>query len=135
MEPHVWRDAEVTYADYVGTAQLDQKMTGESGLKVAGIDEEKWLVIGIDIGGGEHEHELRVVAVDLEAVPEGEGNVIDRLVKEHGHIPTKELLLHDVNPYDFLKSITHQFELRLRTSYTAGKNIMVTSLGDIPEQP
>lgn len=135
MEPYVWREAEVTYPDYVGTAQLDHRMTGESAFSTAGIDEDKWLVVGFDIGGGEHNHDLHVVAVDLEAVPEGEGNVFDRLIAEHGHIPTKDLLLHDVDPYEFLKSISHHFELRLRTRNASGKTIMVTSLGDIPEQP
>lgn len=124
----------MTYSDYVGTAQLDQKATGESALKLAGIDEEKWLVIGFDIGGGEHDHDVSVVAVDMESVPEGVGNVIDRLMQKHGHIPVKEIHLHDVDPYEFLKSITHMFELRMRVQHTAGKDIMVTSVGDIPEQ-
>ncbi|MEV8143797.1 hypothetical protein [Specibacter sp. NPDC078709] len=135
MDPYIWREAEVNFPDFVGTAQLDRRLTGDSAFTVAGIDEEKWLVVGFDIGGGEHGHDLHVVAVDLEAVPAGEGSVIDRLLAEHGHIPTRDLLLHDVDPYDFLKSISHDFELRLRTRNTAGKTIMVTNLGDVPEQP
>ncbi|SEF11476.1 hypothetical protein SAMN04489740_4107 [Arthrobacter alpinus] len=135
LEPYIWHEAEVTFPDYAGTAQLDHKMTGESAFAAAGIDEDKWLVVGLDIGGGEHSHGLHIVAVDLDAVPPGGGNVLDRLMEEYGHIPTTDFLLHDVDPYEFLKSITHHFDLRLRVRGTSDKTIMVTSLGDIPEQP
>lgn len=134
MEPQVWREASLTYPDFVGTAELDHRMTGDSGFKLAGIDEEKWHVIGFDIGGGELGHQVRVVAIEKESIPEGDGNIIARLMKEHGHLPVHELLLHDVDPYEFLKNISHQFELRMRASYTVDKDIVVTTLGDIPEQ-
>lgn len=44
-----------------------------------------------------------------------------------------EILLHDVDPYEVLKSITHVFELRLRSRNVVGKTITVTAYGDIPE--
>lgn len=134
MEPYVWREAEVSYPDFKGTAQLDKKMTGTSGFAVAGIDPDRWLVIGLDIGGGEDDHELRVVAIDQGIVPEGQGDVLNYLNEKHGHIPVTEILLHDVDPYEVLKSITHSFELRLRSRNAVGKTIKVTALGDIPQQ-
>jgi hypothetical protein len=134
MEPFIWGEAEVTYPDFKGTAQLDQKMTGTSGFTLAGIDQEKWLVIGLDIGGGEGEHSLRVVAIDRDIIPDGQSNVLDYLVEKHGHIPVTEILLHDVDPYEALKSVTHVFELRLRSRNAVGRNIMVTAYGDIPAQ-
>lgn len=134
LEPYVWREAEVSYPDFKGTAQLDKKITGTNGFTVAGIDPDKWLVVGLDIGGGEGDHDLHVVAIDKETIPEGEGNVFDYLLTKHGYIPVTDLLLHDADPYEVLKSITHNFELRLRSRGTEGKPIKVTSLGDIPEQ-
>lgn len=126
LDPYIRREAEVNFPDFVGTAQLDHRFTGDSAFTLAEIDEEKWLVVGFDIGGGEHGHDLHMVAVDLEAVPACEGSVIDRLLAEHAHIPTRDVLLHDVDPYDFLKSMSHGFELRLRTRNAVGKTIMVT---------
>lgn len=134
MEPFVWREAEVTYPDFKGTAELDQKLTGTNGFTLAGIDQEKWLVVGIDIGGGENEHQLRVLAVDQDIIPEGQSNVFDYLTDKHGHVPVTEILLHEADPYEVLKSITHVFELRLRSRNTVGKTIMVTGYGDIPVQ-
>lgn len=134
MEPYVWKEASVTYTDFIGTAALDHRMTGESAYSTAGIDEEKWLVVGFDIGGGEHDHQLKVVAVDLENIPVDQTNVIDYLMKEHGHIPVQELMLHDVDPYKFLKQITHVFELRMRINHHSDKEIVVTGVTDIPKQ-
>lgn len=134
MEPYVWREAEVTYPDFKGTAQLDRKITGTSGFTVAGIDEDKWLVVGLDIGGGEHGHSLRIVAIDKEGIPEDEGNFFSYLIRHHGYIPVTEFLLHNVDPYEVLQSITHSFELRLRSRNLVGKTVTVTALGDIPAQ-
>jgi hypothetical protein len=134
VEPFVWREAEVTYPDFRGTAQLDEKKTGTNGLTLAGIDHEKWLVVGINIGGGEGAHELRVVAVDKEPIPVDVENIFDFLLQKHGHIPVTELLLHDVDPYEVLKSLTHVFELRLRSRNTVGQTLLVTGRGDIPVQ-
>lgn len=134
MEPYVWQDASVTYTDFIGTAALDHRMTGESPYSVAGIDEEKWLVVGFDMGGGEHDHNLKVIAVDLENIPDERTNVIDFLMKEHGHVPVHELVIHDADPYEFLKQITHMFELRMRISHLSDKKIVVTDVVDIPKQ-
>lgn len=134
MEPYVWREAAVSFPDFKGTAQLDEKKTGRSGFAMAGIDPEKWLVVGLDIGGGEGGQTANVVAIDMETVPDDLDNVFDYLLEKHGHVPVTDILLHDVDPYELLKSITHGFELRLRSRNLVGKTLMVTALGDIPEQ-
>lgn len=134
MEPYVWRDAEVSFPDFKGTAQLDKKLTGKSGFALAGVDPDKWHVVGLDIGGGEGAHSAHVIAIDMDSVPDDVDNIFDYLLEKHGHVPVTDILLHDVDPYELLKSITHGFELRLRTRNLAGKTLMVTALGDIPKQ-
>jgi hypothetical protein len=56
-EGFIWGDASVTYADWVGTAQLDERMTTPTIEDALGDQLRDWLVIGLDIGGGEHSHE------------------------------------------------------------------------------
>ncbi|WP_018134007.1 hypothetical protein [Acaricomes phytoseiuli] len=134
LKPYIWNDAEVTYPDYSGTAQLDYKRTGESGIDAIGIDQDRWFVVGFEIGGGELSHDLRVLAVDRAQLPDGDGSLLEQITDADGHIPVTELLVHDVDPYNFLRSITHQFDLRLRSKAFRNHPIRVTSLGDIPNQ-
>lgn len=132
MEPHVWRDAEVTYPDYKGNAQLDFKKSTR--LADFGIDEDKWLLIGFDLGGGEHSQEARVVLLDSALLAEENVNNVGELAEKLGYVPATEFLLHDVDPYELLKSISHMFEMRLRLRALEGHEIRITELSDIPEQ-
>lgn len=47
----LWGDAEVTYPDWNGTAQLDERMTGVHLNDLVGLDSGEWMIIGLDIGG------------------------------------------------------------------------------------
>lgn len=140
MDGYIWGDAEVTYPDWRGTAQLDQRITSrvpgeDPGVEaLVGLDHEKWWVVGIDIGGGEHEHWLRLLAVSQDIMPAG-GDAFRRIAESNdGEIPVTEFLVHDVDPYAVLKAISHQFALRLRVASTVGVTLRVVDQGDVPEQ-
>lgn len=134
MMGFMWSDARVTYPDLVGTAQLDERKTAPPVEQVVGLDPEQWTVVGLDIGGGEGAHELRVVAVAATDMPEG-SDVFPRIADANGgEIPVTEFLIHDVDPYEVLRGITHQFELRLRVRGTRDLPIRVVQQSDVPEQ-
>jgi hypothetical protein len=128
---YIWGEAEVTYPDLQGTAQLDERKTGRQIEEIVGLDSDEWLVVGLDIGGGEHSHDLKVIAVKQELVPT---NIHDFAESNGGEIPVTEFLIHDVDPYAVLKEITHMFELRLRVRGSVGHTIRVVAKGDVPEQ-
>jgi hypothetical protein len=44
------------------------RMTGKSINEVVGLSDD-WLIIGLDLGGGENRHELQVIAVHKDAMP------------------------------------------------------------------
>ena len=133
VEPYEWRDAEVTYPDWTGTAQLDQRMTARGIEEVVGLDPDRWTVVGIDIGGGERSHDLHVIAVDHAIFPEGK-DVFPRIAAANGGvIPATDFLVHDVDPYQVLQAITHVFELRLRMRGTRDLPVQITALADAPE--
>ena len=134
MSDYIWGDASVTYPDWVGTAQLDQRMTTWTIEQMLGDRLNGWMVIGIDIGGGEHEHQLEVIAVPEDSLPEGGGGLAEYASRNGGEIPATDFLVHDFNPYEFLKAITHMFELRLRVRSIADIPIRIVSRADIPEQ-
>lgn len=46
----LWRDAEVTYPDWNGTAQLDQRMTPASLEQVVGLDRDEWHIRIVALG-------------------------------------------------------------------------------------
>ena len=134
MDGFIWRDAEVTYPDWKGSAQLDQRITAPGIGEAVGLDRDEWMVIGLDIGGGERKHELKVVAVHRSQVPDG-GDVLPRIAEANdGEIPVTEFLVHDVDPYQVLQAITHMFELRLRVGGARDLPIRVIAQSDIPEQ-
>ena len=126
----------MTYPDWVGDAVLDQKRTGPKQIEeLVGLDPKKWRVVGIDIGGGEEHHSLAVVAVDRALCDEHQGGVFPKIAAEHnGDLPVTHFLIHDADPYEFLKKITHSFEFRMRIASTKDLNIVVENHSDIPKQ-
>ncbi|MEW1955138.1 hypothetical protein [Terrabacter sp. NPDC080008] len=130
LEPYIWGDAAVTYPDWKGTAQLDQRMTGKQLEEIIGLD-DGWLVVGLDMGGGETRHDLRVLAVRPDQVPEGGGVLPVIAAQNGGEIPVTEFLVHNVDPYAVLRAITHMFELRLRISSTERLPIRIVEQGDL----
>ena len=130
----LWGDAEVTYPDWVGTAQLDEKMTTPTIHDLVDLDYEEWLIVGIDIGGGETNHDIKVLAVRQDPNFSGSWVAPEIAANNNGEIPVTEFLLHDVDPYAFLKSITHMFEMRLKVQSFEQFPIRVVEQSDIPEQ-
>lgn len=134
-EGSLWTDAEVTYPDWNGTAQLDEKVTDPQLSELVGLDSGEWMIIGLDIGGGHGHHELRAVAVHNSLAPEG-GDVLPQIAESNGgEIPATEFLIHDIDPYDVLKAMSHVFELRLRLMGSRALPIRIMSRSDVPEQP
>jgi hypothetical protein len=134
MTDYIWGDAEVTYPDWQGSVQIDERMTDTSLHELVGLDSDKWMIVGVDIGGGEGEHELRVLAIDASLAPEG-GNIYPRIADQHGgELPVTNFLIHDVDPYEVLKAMSHVLDLRVRVRSLIGTPIRVTSYKDVPEQ-
>ena len=137
MEPYIWGDAHVTYPDWNGTAQLDGRMTAPPLAGVIGLDGEEWMIVGFDIGGGEREnghHNLYVYAVDRTLIRDT-SDVIKQVAADHGgEIPVTQFLVHNVDPYEILRAITHQFSLHMRSRGTRDWPIRVVALGDVPTQ-
>jgi hypothetical protein len=132
VDDYRWGDASVTYPDWVGTAQLDRRITAPSLGEVIGLDRDEWHIIGFDIGGGERAHHLRVVAVHTSDIPVG-GDVLPRIAEANdGEIPATEFDVHGVDPYEVLKAITHQFALRMHVSSTRDLPIRIVGQGEVP---
>ena len=130
----LWRAAEVGSADWIGSAQLGQRRSADMA-ELAGLDSEKWLIIGFEISGGDHGHDLRVIAVHRDLIPEA-ADVLPNIAAEHGgEIPATEFLVRDVAPYDVLQAISHRFELRMRARGARDLPIRITARMDGPEQP
>ncbi|PPF36351.1 hypothetical protein [Rathayibacter sp. AY1A3] len=130
----LWGDARVGFPDWSGTAQLDQRRTGERARleDVIGLDHEEWMILGIELGGGEVEHgrhDLHVVAVRRSDLP---ATKVDFDYNEE--IPVTDFLVHNVDPYGILRAITHSFELRFRHRGWGEHPLRVVSLSDVPKQ-
>lgn len=124
VDPRPWGPAQVTYPDWQGNAQIDEKKTGTVSMySLTGIDQDEWSIIGLDWGGGESGWQpLHVIAVPA-------GTDLDAPT-----IQATDFYVHDVDVNEFLLAIMHVSEFRLRTRRTVDANIVIVAEGDSPEQ-
>jgi hypothetical protein len=130
VDEYVWGDASVTYPDWSGTAQLDQKMTGRTDVYgLTGIDEDEFQIIGLDFGGGESGmHEIHVIAVR-------KSELNDRHIADVSEVRAVDIQIHNgLDPFDLLRQIMHVFDFRLRIRSTVDSTITITELLDEPPQ-
>lgn len=135
---YLWEDASVSYPDWQGTAQLDQRMTSAGIEELVGLDEDEWTVVGIDIGGGESGlHPLEVVAVHSD-VPAPDRRPDESLFEamaraNGGELPATHFRVHEADAFDVLLEIMHVFDFRLRSRGAVDVSIRIMSQADLPE--
>jgi hypothetical protein len=124
-----WGHATVTYPDWVGTAQLDQKLTGPVDIyDLTGVDRDEWLIIGLNFGGGETGmHTPHVIAVR-------KSELAERRVYEMPKIRAADIQIHGVEPFELLQRITHVLDMRLRIRSVHDATITITEHLDVPPQ-
>lgn len=123
----IWGEANVSFPDWKGTAQLDERHTLPwKGLaRMVGLDTEEWQVVGFNIGGGELGYGLRVYATPREAWVRADGE---------SDVEVTEFLVHDVDPLKILQEMTHVFELNMRIRGLDQRKVRITALSDLPPQ-
>lgn len=128
MGAELWGDASVTYPDWKGTAQLDERKTvpWEGLARTFGLSAEEWQVVGFSIGGGEHVLDLRIIAT-----PRGVWENFNR--DDNGEIEVTEFLVHDVDPIVILREMAHMFELKMLIRGLSADQVRVTALSDLPK--
>jgi hypothetical protein len=127
MDGELWGDASVTFHDWKGTAQLDERRTvpWEGLARTIGLSADEWQVVGFSIGGGEHGFDLRIVAT-----PSGVWKNYNP--DNCGELEVTEFLVHDVDPLVVLQQMTHTFELKMLIRALSGDQVRVRALSDLP---
>lgn len=130
MDEYEWGHASVTFPDWVGTAQLDQKMTGPVNLyDLTGIDSDEWQIIGLDFGAGERgRHTPHVIAVPREEWGGSPPSDLDE-------VNAAKISIHNgIDPFDLLQQITHLLDMRFRLRVVKDSTITITQHLDEPPQ-
>jgi hypothetical protein len=130
MEEYEWGHASVSFPDWIGTAQLDQKMTGPADVyDLTGIDRDEWLIVGLDIGGGESGMDnLHVIAVR-------ESELRGRHIANVSEVRAANIQIHNgVDPFELLRRMTHVLDMRFRIRAVKDATITITELLDEPPQ-
>jgi hypothetical protein len=115
-----------------GVARLEQRSTDLSLEESVGLSPDSWKIVGMDLGGGECDHGLRVMAVRRNDIMQGDSALGQLAESSGGAIPVTEFLLHGINPYDFLVSVTQIFGLHLRIDELANLPLRVVMHTDLP---
>ena len=129
MNGELWGDARVTFSDWKGTAQLDERRTvpWEGLARTVGLDADEWQVVGFSITGGEHRFDLLIVATPRE--------VWENFKPDDGSdIEVTEFLVHDVDPLLILRQMAHMFELKMFIRGLSGDRVRVTARSDRPKE-
>lgn len=125
----IWGEARVSFPDWKGTAQLDERRTipWEGLARTVGLDPDRWQMVGFDIGGGEGGYELRVVAAP--------SDVWEKVAADDSaEIEVTEFLVHDVDPLKLLQQMTHVFELKMRARWIGERQVRIRALSDLPSE-
>jgi len=127
MDGELWGDASVTFPDWKGTAQLDERKTipWDGLARTLGLDTNAWQVVGFSVSGGEHGFDLRIVASPSEVWKSFNRD-------DGGEIEVTEFLVHDVDPLLILSQMTHMFELKMLIRGLSGNQVRVRALSDLP---
>ncbi|MEJ9077405.1 hypothetical protein WKY82_03185 [Gordonia malaquae] len=124
MTGEVWNDASTTYSDWRGTAQLDSRMSADLH-ELVGLDQESWVILGLEIGGGERDGFDHLAVL---AAPAGTDFTGPRLEA------TKFYVTH-IKPVDALANLMYSFDLRLRAKGFDGFEIKVADSASLPGDP
>jgi hypothetical protein len=129
VDEYQWGYAEVGFPDWKGTAQLDEKMTGtESIYDYTGVDEDEFMIIGLDFGGGESGmqdlHVIAVRKVELDG----------RHIADVADLRAVDIQVHDVDGWEVVKKMTHYLDVRFRRRAVENATITITELLDSPPQ-
>ncbi len=129
MDPYEWGDAEVSFPDWSGTAQLDEKMTGPTDIyDYTGVDRDEWMIVGLDFGGGEsgmqNPHVIAVRRSELE----------DRHITDLSAVNAADIQIHGLDPFELLKKMTHYLDMRFRSRAIKNATVTITELLDVPPQ-
>jgi hypothetical protein len=130
MDEYEWGHASVSFPDWVGTAQLDQKMTGRADVySLTGVDHDEWQIIGLDFGAGETGwHTPQVIAVRRSEWGEGPPSDLS------GVRATKIYIHNGVDPFELLQQMTHLLDMRFRIRAVKDSTITITEHLDQPPQ-
>lgn len=127
IDPITWGNASVMYPDWKGTIQIDEMHTGQHSIyDLTNIDREQWLIIGLEWGTSEEgPHELHVVAVPHGTDLDGEAP-----------IEATKIMIHNSDPFAIIQQISNMAEFRVRLGWIedAGRPVIVSQIGDEPEQ-
>lgn len=123
MSDYEWGPAEVTYPDWQGTMQIDERMTRPWDLyEFTKIDHDRWTIIGFDWGAGESGvHAPEAIVVPAES-------------SFSGDLRATSILLHEVDPFELLTKMAHVADFRMRTRAVVDSKIVIVDRQDIPEQ-
>lgn len=120
---YVWGEASVSYPDWQGTMQVDERKTIPWDLyDYTKIDADNWTIIGLDWGAAES----GVLSMDAIVVPVNSNG--DR------EVLATSIRLHDVDPFDLLVRMAHVADFRLRVREVVSHEIRIINHLDIPEQ-
>jgi hypothetical protein len=129
MDGHIWGDANVSFPDWKGTAQLDERATIPwKGLAdTVGLDSDQWQIVGFSIGGGESGYTLRVVATPADVWTKSSA-------EDDAVIEVTEFSVHGVDPLVILRQMTHLFEMKMRIGSIEGRQVRVRAQSDLPSE-
>jgi hypothetical protein len=137
IDPRLVTPASTTYPDWHGTTAAEGSMIdGSNDLhELAGLDHEEWSILGLEISGFSHgkppSWDVRVYAFNRREFGVDDHEGLKQLEAERGAVPVREILLHEVDFDDIVRSMKLVGMQFLRRGFD---RLETVELGDHPPQ-
>lgn len=139
-DPYDLGPIQSSYTDYIGTTVAERSAVKKSGnmYELAGLDRERWLILGWDVHAFSHgappRWRVSVYAFDREANDmhgPGRHEDLKELEAREGALPVTEVFLHDVDFEDVIKCMK---SVSMRFLSRNFQNLRVIDRGEHPAQ-
>ena len=124
-------------SDWYGSAAAEIRMTGiENDLEgLAGLDDDRWYVIGFDLyfGSDESHDGIYLYAVDRDAVGAQNYNELEAYAAREGAIPLTSIKLHDITIRTFMARMNGATHVHMRYKSHRSVPIFVVDQTDFPD--
>jgi hypothetical protein len=114
--PHALGPATSHWNDYVGTAAADDAavtLNTPSLYELAGIDRDRWTILGVDLVAADHTVTAAVYAIDRDAHNVTDTIDIEEIGRDAGEIPVSRFEIADPHLEEFVERAFRRISIRL----------------------
>ncbi|BCP15682.1 hypothetical protein [Mycobacterium paraintracellulare] len=126
-------------SDWFGTATAEKRMTGDENFLegLAGLDHQRWFVIGFDLyfGARESDDAIFLYAIDRDEVRARDYDGLAAYAAEHGALPVSSIKVHGISIRTFMNRMKGLTHVHMRHKSHRDVPLHIVERTDFPPDP